>query len=257
MRSIIPRSWMASFSGLLVLLTIVTSVLAQDLGILLDQSAYDGAERRVIYSSKLTFTRDVASLFTTKQLYALTSLAFTQMESKHRAQGIEQRLQPNMMVAMALGHDVYLSSSLKGGRFMYNDWDADSKPQIRLALDRCQARLQASRNAPYYMDDDVSVEARKWPPPTRVVAFGRGNAPNEAPTPNMVLTRDPDTAQNVCGKSESLDSEGFITWGCYHLMADEGIDAPQRPGKYPKLSLPDPFPEFTKKQISIIPRARP
>ncbi|TEA18649.1 hypothetical protein C8034_v010409 [Colletotrichum sidae] len=246
MRSIIPRSWMASFSGLLVLLTIVTSVLAQDLGILLDQSAYDGAERRVIYSSKLTFTRDVASLFTTKQLYALTSLAFTQMESKHRAQGIEQRLQPNMMVAMALGHDVYLSSSLKGGRFMYNDWGADSKPQIRLALDRCQARLQASRNAPYYMDDDVSVEARKWPPPTRVVAFGRGNAPNEPPTP-----------QNVCGTSESLDSEGFITWGCYHLMADEGIDAPQRPGKYPKLSLPDPFPEFTKKQISIIPRARP
>ncbi|TDZ37418.1 hypothetical protein CTRI78_v011112 [Colletotrichum trifolii] len=246
MRSIIPRSWMASFSGLLVLLTIVTSVLAQDLGILLDQSAYNQAERRVIYSSKLTFTRDVASLFTTRQLYALTSLAFTQMESKHRAQGIEQRLQPNMMVAMALGHDVYLSSSLKGGRFIYNDWDADSKPQIRLALDRCQARLQASRNAPYYVDDDVSVEARKWPPPSRVVAFGRGSMPNEPPTP-----------QNVCGKSESLDSEGFITWGCYHLMTDEGIDAPQKPGRYTKLSLPDPFPEFTKKQISIIPRARP
>ncbi|KAF5482678.1 hypothetical protein CGCS363_v015183 [Colletotrichum siamense] len=258
------HSWMASFSGLLVLFTIVTSVLAQDLGIKLDRSAYENAQR-VIYSSKLTFTADTATLFTDDQLYGLASLAHTQMQSKFRADGIDQKLQPSMMAAMALGNDVYLSSSLKGGWFVYNKFaDSRSKPEVRLALERCQAQLQASKKGPvnkehqtrascaevftvhqYNLDDEVSQEARRRPPATRIVAFGKAGISGSL------------GPQNACGGGESVNDKGLLTWGCKQFMANEGITVARKPARNANLGLPRPFPTFTKKQISIIPATRP
>ncbi|KAJ0337346.1 hypothetical protein KNSL1_012919 [Colletotrichum chrysophilum] len=157
------HGWTASFSGLLVLFTIVTSVLAQDLGIRLDKSAYENAQR-VIYSSKLTFTANTATLFTDDQLYGLAGLAHTQMQSKFRADGIDQKLQPSMMAAMAVGNDIYLSSSLKGGWFVYNKFaNSHSKPQVRVALERCQARLQDSKKVPVDKEHQTRASCKLHP----------------------------------------------------------------------------------------------
>ncbi|KAK1973691.1 hypothetical protein LZ30DRAFT_464674 [Colletotrichum cereale] len=246
-----------SFAGLLVLLTLVLNVAAQTLGLALDKTASDDASL-VRYSAKLTFEQDAGVLFDDEQLYGLAKRAYEEMQTKFPADGVHVEAQPVMMAAMAVGNDVYLSSDLKGGPFLYTYTDTRLKPSVVLALERCQTSLQQNPDLPagqqyrtrascaevfarqqYYLDPDVSVEARQAPPPTRIVAYGRPSG-----------QRGPVGPMSACGGGETMRN-GVLTWGCKQFMADEGITVPAPP-KPAQVSLPDPFPPFTGKQISII-----
>ncbi|GKT93405.1 hypothetical protein Ct61P_11255 [Colletotrichum tofieldiae] len=176
-------SWRTSLSSLFLLLTLILNVAAQTLGLALDRTALSDAGR-VVYSAKLTFEEDTGTLFSDAQLYGLARLAFDEIKTKFRADGIRAHRQPVMMAAMALGKDVYLSSNLKGGPFLYTYTDSRLKPQVVLALERCQTGLQQMIDLPvdqqhrtqascaevvavhqYYLDPDVPEAARQDPRP--------------------------------------------------------------------------------------------
>ncbi|OHE97342.1 hypothetical protein CORC01_07397 [Colletotrichum orchidophilum] len=255
----VGSSWETSLSTLFLLFTLVLNVAAQTLGVTLDKSARDDAER-FVYSAKLTFEEDTGTLFNGVQLYALARLAFDQMAAQFNADGLRVHTQPVMMAAMALGKNVYISSNIKGGPFLYTYADARLKPQVLIALERCQTSLQdvateGTTVGPqhrtkascaeiaalhqYYLDDAVDEAARVNPPPTRVVAFGRGGGTG------------PLGPQNPCGGG-GVVVDGAMTWGCKQFMADEKITVPPKPNKKVVLDLPNPFPKFTTTQISIM-----
>ncbi|KAK2024503.1 hypothetical protein LX32DRAFT_656196 [Colletotrichum zoysiae] len=249
-------SWRTSLAGLLVLLTLVLAAVAQELGVALDKAALKDASI-ACYSSKLTFEKDASELFDDAQLYGLAQRAYEEMRSRFAADHMHEMMQPVMMGAMSVGKDVYLSSSLRGGPFLYTYADDRSKPEVVLALDRCQTALQQDSDRPidkqhrtsancaevvalhqYYLDKDVSEEARKNPPPIRVAAFGKGGVSGKT------------MAQNPCGGGAAV-VDGVVTWGCRQFMAEEKITVPKKP-KPAAMKLPDPFPAFTGKQISVV-----
>ncbi|KAK2053840.1 hypothetical protein LY76DRAFT_256878 [Colletotrichum caudatum] len=247
-------SWRASLASLLVLLAL--AAVAQELGVALDKAAFKDANI-ACYSKKLTFEKDTSELFNDAQLYGLAQRAYEEMKSRFAADHMHRMMQPAMMGAMSVGKDIYLSSSLRGGPFLYTYADGSSKPEVVLALDRCQTALQQNSDRPidkqhrtdancaevvtlhqYYLDKDVSREARKHPPPMRVAAFGKGGATGKT------------KAQNPCGGGAAF-VDGVVTWGCKQFMAEERITVPKRP-RPAAMKLPDPFPAFTGKQVSIV-----
>ncbi|KAK2004393.1 hypothetical protein LX36DRAFT_649952 [Colletotrichum falcatum] len=257
MRLSTSSGWRASFSGLLVLLTLAPNAAAQELGIALDKAGLDDANL-VFYSTKLTFERDTRGLFTDDQLYGLAKTAFDDMRTLFPVQRIHAERQPVMMAAMAVGEHVYLSSDLKGGPFLYNDTNARVKPDVALALDRCQTALQQETDVPdgqqrrsrascaevfavyqYYLDPDLSDAARKDHPPARIVAYGK---------PGMATKGKP---QGACGGGGGATSDGVLTWGCEQFMDSEGIAMPNPP-EPASVTLPVPLPPFTGKQVSIM-----
>ncbi|KAK1489108.1 hypothetical protein CTAM01_11257 [Colletotrichum tamarilloi] len=230
-------SWGASLSSLFLLFTLILNVAAQTFGITLDKAARDDAQR-FVYSAKLTFEQDTGTLFN----------------------DVRFNRQPVMMAAMALGKDVYLSSNLKGGPFLYTYADSRLKPQVVVALERCQTSLQdAARRGTtvdkqhrtqascaevaavhqYYLDDAVTEAARNDPPPTRIVAYGKAGQDG------------PIGPQNACGGGDVVKN-GVLTWGCKQFMADEQITVPRKPTNNLNLNLPNPFPKFTTTQVSVM-----
>ncbi|KAK1585589.1 uncharacterized protein LY79DRAFT_670984 [Colletotrichum navitas] len=249
-------SWRASFASLFVLLTLVLGAAAQSLGLALDEAVLDDANL-VCYSKKLTFEQDASELFNDGQLYGLAKLAFEEMRTKFQGDGIRSRRQPGLMAAMAVGKDIYLTSDVEGGSFLYTYAGTGLNPDVVLALERCQTALQQDTDLPvdqqhrakascagvfavhqYYLDPDVTEEARKDPPPTRIVAYGK---------PGM---SGPIGPQSACGGGGQM-RDGVLTWGCKQFMEDEDITVPQEP-EPAGISLPNPFPPFTDKQISIL-----
>ncbi|KAL2879010.1 hypothetical protein SGCOL_005709 [Colletotrichum sp. CLE4] len=235
-------SWGASLSSLFLLFTLILNVAAQTFGITLDKSARDDAQR-FVYSAKLTFEQDTGTLFNDGQLYGLARAAFNEMQTKFNAD-----------------KDVYLSSNLKGGPFLYTYADSRLKPQVVVALERCQTSLQqtARRGATidsqhrtqascaevaavhqYYLDDAVTEAARNDPPPTRIVAYGKAGQDG------------PIGPQNACGGGDVVRN-GVVTWGCKQFMADEQITVPRKPTNNLNLNLPNPFPKFTTTQVSVM-----
>ncbi|KAK2047141.1 hypothetical protein LZ31DRAFT_539977 [Colletotrichum somersetense] len=251
-------SWRATFVNLFVLLTLVLNAAAQALGVVLDKATFEDSNL-VCYSSKLTFEQDTSSLFTDEQLFGLAKTAYEDMTAQFPDDGIDVYHQPIMMAALAIGKNVYLSSSLRGGPFLYNHVDAHLKPKVLLALERCQTALQQEttgvpvdiqhRNRAscaeifavhqYYVDPDVSEEARRHHPPGRVAVWGRHK--------RGFIT----APQAACGGGETM-RDGSLTWGCKHFMKSEGIRVIPRRPKPVNLNLPDPFPPFSSKQISIM-----
>ncbi|KAJ0327252.1 hypothetical protein COL5a_006043 [Colletotrichum fioriniae] len=252
-------SWGASLSSLFLLFTLILNVAAQTFGITLDKAARDDAQR-FVYSAKLTFEQDTGTLFNDGQLYGLARAAFNEMQTKFNADKVRFNRQPVMMAAMALGKDVYLSSNLKGGPFLYTYADSRLKPQVVVALERCQTSLQdaAKRGTTvdkqhrtqascaevaavhqYYLDDAVTEAARNDPPPTRIVAYGKAGQDG------------PIGPQNACGGGDVVRN-GVVTWGCKQFMADEQITVPRKPTNNLNLNLPNPFPKFTTTQVSVM-----
>ncbi|KAK1948903.1 hypothetical protein LY78DRAFT_732542 [Colletotrichum sublineola] len=228
MWSVTSRSWVASLSSLVLLFTLLLGVAAQDLGISLDKRAQDETQR-IIYSTKLTFGDDTSRLFNDQQLYGLAALAYSEMQTKFHADGIAPHQQPSMIAAMAVGHDIYISSSLKNGTFLYDYADSRSKSPVLNALNRCQAGLQQFKKVPvndqhrtrgscaevfalheWSLDPDVPQQARAHRPATRVVAYGKPGG------------RGPDSVgpQNPCGGGEIVNDKGLLTWGSYVSYAE-------------------------------------
>lgn len=141
--------WSLNFHAVFLFFTLILNVAAQApvLGVTLDQSARDDAQR-VIYSSKLTFNEDTGTLFSDAQIYGLARLGFEEMRTKYAADGIRDEEQPVMMAAMAVGNAVYISSNIKGGPFFYAYTDTHLKPEVTLALERCTTSLEQSRGVP-------------------------------------------------------------------------------------------------------------
>ncbi|KAF5483121.1 hypothetical protein CGCA056_v015038 [Colletotrichum aenigma] len=264
MSSPISQGWLARLFGLLVLFTLFQSIAAQDLGLQLDKHARD-KEQHILYSSKLTFTRDTTTLFNNDQLYRLADLAYTQMQAKFNVDHIRAQDQPAMIAVMAVENNIFISSSQKGdGPSLYGYGPQHPKPRVVAALNRCQARLQSQKKVPvnqkhrteagcaeifavhqYHLDSDSSQQANNHPRSIRIVAYGKGGRTGVA------------GPQNPCGGGEVVNQEGRLTWGCKQFMADEGIVVPRKPGKKVDIKLPQPFPTFTHKQISIVPQASP
>ncbi|KAK1974464.1 hypothetical protein LZ30DRAFT_812000 [Colletotrichum cereale] len=248
-------SWRTSLACLLVLLTLSLAAVAQELNVTLDRAAYQDL-KIACYSNKLTFKEDTSVLFDDAQLYGLAQQAYEEMKSKFAVDYMDEMMQPVMMGALSVGKNIYLTSSLRGGPFLYTYADNSVKPEVIHALERCQANMQQTTDQrldkqhrteancaevvalhQYYLDKDVSKVARKNPPPMRVAAFGRGGVSGKT------------GAQNPCGGGGAVVN-GVKTWGCKQFMEGEKITVPRKP-KPAAMKLPNPFPAFKGKQISI------
>ncbi|KAG8170283.1 hypothetical protein KVR01_001028 [Diaporthe batatas] len=254
------NSWSLDFHTVLLFFTLLLNVAAQApvLGVTIDKSARDDAQR-IIYSTKLTFNEDTGTLFSDAQIYGLARLGFEEMRTKYAADEVRDFEQPVMMAAMAVGKSVYISSNIKGGPYFYAYTDTHLKPEVTLALERCTTSLEQNRGVPvsgqhrtkascaeiaalheFYLDPDVSDADREKRPATRMAAFGQ---------PGGVGKMQP---QAACGGPENV-VDGFMTWGCKQFMTEESINVPKKPSRTSAdMNLPNPFPEFTSKQVSFV-----
>ncbi|KAH8590523.1 hypothetical protein B0O99DRAFT_691532 [Bisporella sp. PMI_857] len=217
-----PISWSKIFVIFILLLGFISNqVIAQDLpplGITRDERA--ATDRALfIWSSKVSYGQDTATLFSDGELYGLAQQAYQEMEADWAVRQTEDNFRPAMMGALAVGQDVYFASSIKGFGYIYKFFkEATEKPQVLLALERCQTALVSSkihrtRGAcaevmclhQFYSDPAVSATVKANKGPARVVAFGKPFKTAPAAVPVRPCGTDPNS------------------WGCAQFMADDEV----------------------------------
>ncbi len=105
-------NWSKRLTALVLLCTCVLNVLAVvNLGIARDQRAQ--AVHYHVWSSRVTYAKDTER-FSNDEIYALAKVAYDEMEKLWETDVIDEWKRPAMMAAMAVGKDVYFSSSIKG-----------------------------------------------------------------------------------------------------------------------------------------------
>ena len=105
-------NWLKRLTALAFFFTCALNVLAVvNLGIARDQRAQ--ALHYHVWSSRVTYVKDT-SRFSNDELYALAKVAYDEMEALWETDIIDEWKRPAMMAAMAVGNDVYFSSSIKG-----------------------------------------------------------------------------------------------------------------------------------------------
>jgi hypothetical protein len=193
---------------LLLFFLFCLNIFAQGLGVKQDTSAL--SQDRYVWTSKLMYDRPVSQLFTDTDLYALAKQGWDEMKAdiEPRRPGklnpgpnsITKRREPGMMGLIAVGNTIYLSSSMKGGKFIYGFMSPNGQPgQVRRALEDCQAALQSVEDGTqdyhknqgscaeilalhqYYLDPAVSDAAKTtFPNGVRAAAYGDGGSNNPA-----------------------------------------------------------------------------
>ncbi|KAH7304113.1 hypothetical protein BKA65DRAFT_580891 [Rhexocercosporidium sp. MPI-PUGE-AT-0058] len=198
-------------------LLLFTSIVAVQLDITLDSAA--AAKGRFVWSSRVTYSEDVGTLFSDAELYGMASEAYAEMAADWVVRKSTRKQRPAMMGAWAIGNNIYFSSSIKGGAFLYdlNLGPAESSQSI-IALRRCTISMQVNSEHrtgascaevmgihQFYNDPEVTLnkaDPTTWPK-SRIVAFGiAGKSKDPGPVP-------------PCGDANA--------WGCSTYTASLGI----------------------------------
>lgn len=221
------------------------SILASaSLGIKQDQTAKN--KRLYVWSSVATFDKDNTEIFNTAEFYGIAKQAYEEMASDWSVQNTPERQQPNVMAALGIGNEIYFSSSVKGGSFVYDDNSRDLA--VAIALRNCQIGLQD-----FSPDITISEKHRtkascaevlavhqyyqdpQHPPlgPSRMVAFGKQG--------NQL------TAMKPCGGINVNDPD-YTTWGCKQFMEHELIEIF---GKIDPVAIDPPVTPISTRQVVI------
>lgn len=115
------------------LVNLLSHAVAQtSLGIKQDQKAKE--QSLYIWSSVATFENDNGEIFSDAELYGLAKQAYEEMEADWKVQETPDSLRPAVMSAMGIGTEIYFSSSIKGGAFVYQK--SNRKAEVVLALNK-------------------------------------------------------------------------------------------------------------------------
>jgi hypothetical protein len=118
----------------------------------LTDSTDDTAKRYFHWSAAHSFTQDEATIH--DALPSLARQAYEEMIADAQKQGIKPGRVPAAMAALAVGSDVYFSSSLRGGMFLLSPGTPDTpngvKPEVAeelaAAIVRCQYTYTGEHN---------------------------------------------------------------------------------------------------------------
>jgi len=110
------------------------------LGIQQDKQAYAKTPALYLWSSVATFSQDNTQISNDAEFYGVAMQAYNEMAAAWAAQNIPVQNQPSVMSALGIGNEIYFSSSIKCGDFVYEY--TDQTAAVTAALTKCQVRLQ-------------------------------------------------------------------------------------------------------------------
>lgn len=180
-----------------------------------------------IWSSVATFDKDNTEISNEAEFYGIAMQAYQEMMADWDVQKTPGYRQPAVIAAMGIGQETYLSSSINGGSFVYQENGAN-RP-VNLALQSCRQGLEEK-----YPDTEIKEKHKTKASCAEVMAvhqyYTDPNQPSLSNTRIVAfgLQLNHDTQQyelkpkRPCG-GLNKNAPDHTTWVCKQFMAFESI----------------------------------